>query len=71
MTQAEQILQYLKQGNRITPVDALQKFGCFRLGARIWDLKKQGYNIQTHFVTKNNKTYAEYYMPQEKQLNFV
>jgi len=44
-THKNQILSYLKDGNSITPLDALQLFGCFRLGARIYDLRKQGENI--------------------------
>lgn len=44
-THKAQILSYLKAGNSITPLDALQLFGCFRLGARIWDLRKSGVEI--------------------------
>ncbi len=45
MTQSEEILTALKSGRALTPIDALEDFGCFRLGARIWDLKKDGHNI--------------------------
>lgn len=38
-SQAKRILEYLKEGNGITPMDALDLFGCFRLGARIADIK--------------------------------
>ncbi len=48
MAQAEQILRYLQTHKRgITPIDALRKFGCFRLGARIYDLRKEGHDIKT------------------------
>lgn len=40
-SQKQLILDYLLEGNEITPMDALNKFGCFRLGARIADLKKR------------------------------
>ena len=33
-SQEDNILEHLKQGNRITPLDALYKFGCFRLASR-------------------------------------
>jgi len=60
-SQTEQIRKHLESGKTITPLEALKKYGCFRLGARIWDLKnKQGLNIKTDFVTRNDKTFAEY-----------
>lgn len=58
-SQKQQILDYLLEGNEITPMDALNKFGCFRLGARIADLKKDGYDIKTR-IAKGDKNYAIY-----------
>ena len=43
-----------------TQMEALRKFGCMRLGARIFDLKEQGYNIKTTMISKNNKRFAKY-----------
>jgi len=60
MTQAQQIYEYLKAGNTLTPLEALQKFGCLRLAARIADLRKQGHIIWTNTITVNNKTFAAY-----------
>ena len=61
MNQKEQILYYMKRGNSITPIDALNKYGCFRLSAVIYDLKKEGYNIQTTMVNNpNGKKFAKY-----------
>ena len=60
MTQTQAIYEYLKQGNSITPLEALEKFGCFRLGARIWELKDQGFNIQMTMVKNNGKHFASY-----------
>lgn len=45
MTQNKQILKYLKQGNTLTPKGAIQMFKCFRLSARIWDIRHQGERI--------------------------
>lgn len=50
MTQAAQILHYLKDGHKITPLVALKRFGCLRLGARIWDLKRDGIKIKSELV---------------------
>lgn len=54
------ILKALLHGARLTPIDALNRFGCFRLGARIADLKKAGHKIKTRIVSKGNKRFAEY-----------
>lgn len=44
-TQNAQILFYLKQGKAISPLEALNMFGCFRLAGRIYDLRDQGWPI--------------------------
>jgi len=49
-TQCNQILAYLRSGRTLTPLEALDMFGCFRLGARIWDLKKAGHDIRSRMV---------------------
>jgi hypothetical protein len=60
MNQKQQIAKYLSKGKSITPIDALKKFGCFRLAARIADLRNDGINIATKIVTKEGKSYASY-----------
>ena len=47
MTQKERILKALEEGRELTPKDAINEFGCFRLSARICDLKEEGHNIIT------------------------
>ncbi|WP_194162992.1 septal ring lytic transglycosylase RlpA family protein, partial [Moraxella catarrhalis] len=37
--QNQQILDYLMAGNTITPLEALERFGCFSLAARVYELK--------------------------------
>jgi len=59
-TQKQQIEAYLTKGKSITPMDALTKFGCFRLAARIADLRNDGLNIATKIITKKGKNYASY-----------
>jgi hypothetical protein len=44
-SQNEMILKHLQTGRRITPMEAIEKYGITRLGARIYDLKQQGYMI--------------------------
>lgn len=61
-SQKEQILDYLKQGRSLTPMDALKMFGCLRLGARIADIKEMGYLVHTEMVhdRRTGKRYASY-----------
>jgi len=59
-SQNQKILNYLKQGKTITPIQALNLFGCFRLAARISDLRKGGHTIYTNTITKDNKSFAGY-----------
>lgn len=60
MTQTETILEMLQRGP-VTPLDALQEAGCFRLAARINDLRQQGYPIETETITTpTGKHIAQY-----------
>ena len=60
MTQNEAILEYLKSNGSITPLDALMNMSCFRLGARIYELRAQGHEIRTDLENSNGKIYARY-----------
>lgn len=62
MNQEKQILDYLRQGNAVTPLLALEKFGCMRLAARVYRLREQGFKIETRHKRSNNRVYAEYYL---------
>ena len=61
-TQKGRILDYMRQGNCITPMEALSLFGCFRLGARIADIKADGYLVHTEIVKdpETGKRFASY-----------
>lgn len=60
-SQSDEILRYLREGHTLTPMDALRLFGCFRLGARVYDLKRRGYDIKSKMVdTDNGKRVAQY-----------
>lgn len=49
-SQCGQILAYLKKGKTLTPAEALKRFGCLRLAARVRDLRDQGYRIRTEMI---------------------
>ena len=66
MNQNDLILVALKNGERVTPLSALEKFGCFRLSARKWDLRNEGFPIKTQYLTTpQGKTVAEYSLEQK------
>jgi len=62
MSQEKQILNHLQSGKRLTQLQALKKFGCFRLSARIGGLKAKGYDISTTPIKKNGKRFAQYHL---------
>jgi len=45
MSQKAAIYEYLREGHSIDPLEALQRFGCFRLAARICELRREGKTI--------------------------
>lgn len=59
MSQTVQILSHLKR-KPITPIEALERYGCFRLAARISDLRYQGHVIETETIQRNEKRFARY-----------
>ncbi len=66
-TQNQMVLNYLKTGKILTPLEALEQFGCFRLSARIYELKNRGWPI--HCERKQlplGKVVGHYSMTQDK-----
>lgn len=61
-TQCQKILELLQNGGSITTLEALNKFGCFRLASRINDLTKQGYVFDRQWETnaQTGKRYVRY-----------
>lgn len=66
ITQDKEVLKLLQERGKINPLEALQEIGCFRLSARILQLRKQGYQIITKRITKQGKfrlvNFAEYHL---------
>lgn len=61
-SQTALIKGWLLNGRSITQLDALNMFGCFRLAARIADIREEGVNIMTEMITVNDKRIAKYYL---------
>lgn len=55
MTQCDMVLRYMLDCGEITPLDAMREFGIMRLGARIYELKKMGWNIERRMVSSVNR----------------
>lgn len=66
MSQAEQIKNYLKAGNTLTALEALEKFGCLNLKGRIWDIRQtldKDWVIESPLIeTSSGKHVARYRM---------
>jgi hypothetical protein len=56
----KKIEEWLLRGYKLTPLEALEKWGCMRLSARILELRNRGISIQTTPITRNGKTFAQY-----------
>ena len=64
-SQVADVLNHLKTGAEINPLEALSKYGVYRLGAIIFILRGEGYNISTrihHYEKASGKKghYAVY-----------
>lgn len=55
MSQVTMIRQHLLEVGSITPSTAIEEYGCFRLSARIADLRRMGMNIVTESETRINR----------------
>lgn len=60
MSQHEKILNSLKGGGVLTSMRAYVDLGITQLGARVFELKRQGYNINSTPVKRDGKNYNLY-----------
>ena len=65
--QTTKILAYMQGGGSLTQFEALNLFGCMRLGARILEIKKAGYTVgDTWEIHRNEdgeyKRYKRYFL---------
>ena len=66
-TQRQRVLAHLMSGKSITPIEALDLYGSFRLSSIIFDLREQGYDIRTEMVTIRKGTRVARYSLAEKK----
>ena len=57
-TQNQRIIDFLATGHSLSATEALRKFGCFRLAARVRNLRDAGHKITSHTVAKDGRRWA-------------
>lgn len=62
ISQKEAIRLHLESGEPITQLEAINRFGCLRLSARILNLKKQGLPVAKRTIKRGGKHFAEYFI---------
>jgi hypothetical protein len=66
MSQNALILQHLNRAS-ITPLEAIERYRCLRLAARINDLKSMGHEINKQMMYLGNKKFARYTLIKRKK----
>lgn len=62
------LLMALKNGERLTPLSALERYKCFSLSQRMGELRRAGWPIRSMMVKVNSgKSVACYWMGEEPQ----
>lgn len=56
MNQNEMLEEYLKNHDGITPLEAMNELGIYRLSARVADLRQSGVAVKTEMVTVLNRS---------------
>jgi len=50
MSQTDIVLKHLEHEGPLTPKQAMNLYGIYRLGARVYDLRMRGHNIRRDMV---------------------
>lgn len=71
-SQKERIIKYIKKFGSITSKQAYDDLGVTQLGARIDQLKKEGYQFKTEWEHKKNRfqeptTYKRYFLVEAEE----
>ena len=66
ISQTDAVLSWLKGGASLNPMEALEYMNCFRLGARIHNLREAGYRIETKMVYRGRRHWAEYSLAKDE-----
>jgi hypothetical protein len=74
LTQKQRIIRHLKDKKSITALQAMKEYGIMRLTSRICELKDEGYNIKSEFVSSKNRynesvSYSKYTLENKIEIN--
>ena len=75
MSQKSDILAALQNGDKLSRLDCLNRFGCFEAPARITKLRQEGYPIETETISweterGEKKSRAQWSLNKTGQLSF-
>lgn len=67
ISQKQRIINYIREFGSITDLEASKELGIQQFGARIFDLKKDGYEFRTEWESSTNRfgertDYKRYYL---------
>ena len=67
ISQKQRIINYIREFGSITDLEASKELGIQQFGARIFDLKKDGYEFKTEWESSTNRfgertDYKRYYL---------
>ena len=68
MSQATEIIDFIKSHGSITTKQAVDFLGCYRLASRVHDIRSMGINVQKEMITVQNRhggncRVARYFIP--------
>lgn len=69
--QKEKIIEHIKKNGSITSYEAYMDLGITQLATRISELKEQGYEFETEWITKKKQSgvivsFKKYYLKEQK-----
>ncbi len=65
----EKLLKRLRSRKSITPLQALNLWGSFRIASYINRLRKKGHRIKTEIIRTKTSIYAKYTKPHKEAIN--
>ena len=66
ITQEYKVLRHMREFGSITPIQAFKTYEITRLAAKVFELRRKGYNIvTTQETSRNGATYARYVLKEE------
>lgn len=67
-SQDGRILAHMLTGAQLSPLEALDRFGCLRLAATVRRLKDAGYSFETRIERNGRSLWAVYRIAQQQEV---